>query len=486
MKQDPVGIADYFYDKSTNYYFDQADDSVGVRVYGKTAPYLGFEEGQPIGRDDMVNLLKGCDAAGKKIVQKHKVLCFSWAFSAPKSISMLALMDGFELPRNMTRADITAAHDDAVLATMREIEIRYSRARMGKGGQTQVDLSTDNMVYSILRDGFSREYDPHLSSHVLVFNITQWEKNGAPHFSGIHGARFYFRDFPYLATQIYMHELRARLHRFDLKRSYMPHGQWRSDLVSHEAQEEFSTRQAQIRKALLTTTNAKAAEMNTRRDKDPSRTKADILADWRRRLERIPTKSVDDIQAESKTRLLEWAQANAGDCLEARHELECNRRELGACRRWQMIAERAVYRCATAWRERMIVEYLVDMCRVGRPTHLSEAEERLDWAVSQKWIPVMEMPTGRLHYSTWSLMADERYVMDVFKRYRPKNLIPTVGGGNEKSSIQSDTSTKFTLYALWEVRPRDGACRRGSCGGPILHAILVHLSEECLRSVLPY
>src|SRR3990172_1642880 len=92
MTRAEEGIADYFYDEGTNYYFDQG--AGGVTVHGKSCRDLMLDDGENISREIFINLLKGHDAAGTKRTYVHKVACLSWAFSAPKSVSILALIPG--------------------------------------------------------------------------------------------------------------------------------------------------------------------------------------------------------------------------------------------------------------------------------------------------------------------------------------------------------------------------------------------------------
>lgn len=90
---------------------------------------------------------------------------YDLTFSAPKSVSMLALIGG-------DRRFIDA-HNEAVNVAMKEVEALAS-ARITDGGQTQTVL-TGNIVAALYNHDTSRDLDPQLHTHALVFNATEAE-----------------------------------------------------------------------------------------------------------------------------------------------------------------------------------------------------------------------------------------------------------------------------------------------------------------------
>jgi conjugative transfer relaxase protein TraI len=90
---------------------------------------------------------------------------YDLTFSAPKSVSMLALIGG-------DRRFIDA-HNRAVDTVMKEVEALAS-ARITEGGQTQTVL-TGNIVAALYNHDTSRDLDPQLHTHALVFNVTEAE-----------------------------------------------------------------------------------------------------------------------------------------------------------------------------------------------------------------------------------------------------------------------------------------------------------------------
>lgn len=90
---------------------------------------------------------------------------YDLTFSAPKSVSMMALIGG-------DRRFIDA-HIRAVDTVMKEVEALAS-ARITEGGQTQTVL-TGNIVAALYNHDTSRDLDPQLHTHALVFNATEAE-----------------------------------------------------------------------------------------------------------------------------------------------------------------------------------------------------------------------------------------------------------------------------------------------------------------------
>ncbi|THD53488.1 conjugative transfer relaxase/helicase TraI [Enterobacteriaceae bacterium ML5] len=88
---------------------------------------------------------------------------YDLTFSAPKSVSMMALIGG-------DRRFIDA-HNRAVDTVMKEVEALAS-ARITEGGQTQTVL-TGNVVAALYNHDTSRDLDPQLHTHALVFNATE-------------------------------------------------------------------------------------------------------------------------------------------------------------------------------------------------------------------------------------------------------------------------------------------------------------------------
>lgn len=95
--------------------------------------------------------------------EKKKRMALDLTFSAPKSVSMQALVAG-------DRA-VTAAHDKAVHHAVEQVE-KLAQTRKKIGGKSTRER-TGNLVVGNFRHEMSRAKDPQLHTHAVVLNITQ-------------------------------------------------------------------------------------------------------------------------------------------------------------------------------------------------------------------------------------------------------------------------------------------------------------------------
>jgi conjugative relaxase-like TrwC/TraI family protein len=99
-------------------------------------------------------------AAGGTQSQERSL--YDFTFSAPKSVSILAVLG---------RDDrLCEAHVTAVSEALVEAE-RYSAARVRQNGSNE-DRITGNMVIAVYQHDTSRELDPQLHTHVVAANLT--------------------------------------------------------------------------------------------------------------------------------------------------------------------------------------------------------------------------------------------------------------------------------------------------------------------------
>lgn len=163
----PEQGANYF--KQDNYY-SKEEAAEQSQWFGKGAASLelsGHVESEPF-----KNLLEGYSPdrkktlSGKKInPEKHRA-GVDLTFSAPKSVSLAALMGGD------TR--LVQAHRIAVERTLKIIEQQYAQTRAWDSLQ-QRHVNTGNLVVAQFHHTTSREKDPQLHTHCVVLNCTQLE-----------------------------------------------------------------------------------------------------------------------------------------------------------------------------------------------------------------------------------------------------------------------------------------------------------------------
>jgi conjugative relaxase-like TrwC/TraI family protein len=118
---------------------------------------------------DFQKVLEGTTPAGeslsaRKVDLETRRAATDFTFSAPKSVSIAALVQGDRR--------VVEAHDQAVRTVLTVMEDQYAQTRV-RTEEGQVKVSTDNLLVGIFRHETSRSQDPQLHSHALVMNCTQ-------------------------------------------------------------------------------------------------------------------------------------------------------------------------------------------------------------------------------------------------------------------------------------------------------------------------
>ncbi|MCC0175835.1 relaxase domain-containing protein [Waterburya agarophytonicola K14] len=135
------------------------------RWLGKGASNLGITG--YVTPKDYEKAYRGLDRAGNSLRQqqanKKSRSGRDLTFSAPKSVSLLALLE--------PKAEIINAHHQAINRALEYVEQNCVFTRIGKGGREK--QQTDNMIVAVFQHSDSRNFDPNLHSHCVVFNQTQ-------------------------------------------------------------------------------------------------------------------------------------------------------------------------------------------------------------------------------------------------------------------------------------------------------------------------
>lgn len=366
LKGETKGLAAY-HCRGENYYFKQAtkieeeilaktgefpqrDEALEyVTVHGLLSSKMGFKAGERISEGEFLNLLDGKDKAGELVTRRKKVKGIDLTFSAPKAVSVLGLV----MDKN---PEIIRAHDAAVQEVMADIEKFYTVARPDPRRQ----VTTGKMCWAAVRDGFSREHDPHLHTHVVVMNLTELDGK----VMGLWTRKILQREFNQLFGAIYRQKLGHKLTALGYKVEYVKNGEWRLAKVSKELEAEFSKRREQIEEEKEAGRRDMDAWRKSRAEKSPAVNKAEILKDWARRL----GKYVVDEVVNAKNIVLErisWAE-QAEFSVEASQERKGLRGTGIESVDWQLAARRATERKATASKLEMAVEYVKECMRNNR------------------------------------------------------------------------------------------------------------------------
>ncbi|MDY7549192.1 MobF family relaxase [Glaciimonas sp. CA11.2] len=153
------------------HYFSSADDYYGKENpgtwQGKGATALGLTG--PVEQAQLSRLLNGELPNGEHIqttfdpAEKMKRMALDVTFSAPKSVSMQALVGG--------DLAVTLAHDTAVSRAVEEVE-KLAEARKKMQGKSTRER-TGKLVVGKFRHEMSRAKDPQLHTHAVILNMTQ-------------------------------------------------------------------------------------------------------------------------------------------------------------------------------------------------------------------------------------------------------------------------------------------------------------------------
>jgi|GEM_PF-2209397 len=392
-----------YHSREENYYFSQGNDVNAspsdetspiqhVTIHGKLAKDVGLEDGQSITELQFTRLLSGQNSEGEKVTKKHTVHGIDITFSAPKTVSVAGLVTERD-PR------ITEAHDRAVLETMHEIE-EFSAGTQPAAGQ---HVKTGNLLWASVRDGFSREHDPHIHTHTIIMNMT---KHGDK-IMALDGRAIMARDFNKVWGAVYRNRLAAYLKEAGYGVTYTKKGEWRLDSVSHELEAAFSQRRHQILEQKENGKSDLQAWNTSRKDKNPSVSREGILKKWQEKVDRFRAKEASSNRKEAIEHRRKWFQ-EAKWSVEAKQEL-AGERESNEAGMWQLAARRATERTSCPSKHGLVIEYLNECARgeSWAPVSYMEAERRLKTQVHEG--NIVEVENDR--YTTWEMMRVEREYM---------------------------------------------------------------------------
>lgn len=234
-------------------YYTAEENQAHSGWWGQGAKQLGLT-GQVHGAD-FKNLLHGFypngeqTLSGRKIDPERHRAGLDLTFSAPKSISLAALVGGNDA--------IEQAHHTAVTRTLAILEERYAqtRVRMPEGRQA---VGTGNLIVAQFHHDTSREKDPQLHTHCVVINATQLA-NGR--WQSLHNDILFQQQK--LLGMIYQNELAVEVQRLGYAIEPRANGQFELRGYQPEDLQTFSKRREQILAAVEENATAQARELAT-------------------------------------------------------------------------------------------------------------------------------------------------------------------------------------------------------------------------------
>ncbi|MEJ2756321.1 MAG: MobF family relaxase, partial [Gammaproteobacteria bacterium] len=248
-----------------DYYLE--DGQADAAFVGALLPRLGV--GEDYNSEDFNRLFHGEDAQGKPLTPRRtspkkpqkeasptRRPGWDLTFSAPKSVSVAWGVASPELQRA-----IEQAQDQAVKTAFSYLERHFNTVSVGRGvrnedGTFTVQTEKAKLAAATFRHGSSREQDPDLHSHLVLFNLAE-RADGK--LLSVNGADFYARkkELGAIYRVALAHGLKELGFRIERDRfAFAIFG------ITPEAQQHFSQRRQQIEKALAVTRyqSAKAAE----------------------------------------------------------------------------------------------------------------------------------------------------------------------------------------------------------------------------------
>ncbi|MGR7358734.1 conjugative transfer relaxase/helicase TraI [Klebsiella aerogenes] len=268
-----AGSAGNYYTEKDNYY---VTGSMEERWQGKGAEALGLEG--KVDKQVFTELLQGKLPDGSDLtrmqdgVNKHRP-GYDLTFSAPKSVSMLAMLGGDKR--------LIDAHNRAVTVALNQVE-SLAGTRVQKDGVSETVL-TGNLIIARFNHDTSRAQEPQIHTHSVVINATQNGDKWQTLASDTVGKTGFSENL--LANRIalgkiYQSTLRADVEAMGYKTVEAgKHGMWEMRDVPVEA---FSTRSQELREAAGPDASLKSrdvAALDTRRSKeaiDP----AEKMVEW--------------------------------------------------------------------------------------------------------------------------------------------------------------------------------------------------------------
>ena len=294
---------------------------------GRGAEDLGLSG--PVDPEVLRSVLEGVvpDGSGRRLGRPGKDGSFhhrpgrDLTLSAPKSVSLLAYLGG--------DGRAIWAHEVAVKRTLDWVERNAAETRMSEPGTGRmVRVGDQKSVIATFRHDTSRNMDPLLHTHAVIANMVRGTDGK---WRTMSNEKLYANKM--LIGAIYRTELARGLEGFGYRvEKTHADGRFEIEGVSREVIEAFSTRRAEIEKAMEerglgeTAGNQRAAQRVTLMTRDPKREteKSTVMAVWEKQAKELgfaaaalkaeaKTRSAPAKEAEPAREAVEWAVAHLAE-----------------------------------------------------------------------------------------------------------------------------------------------------------------------------
>lgn len=286
-----------------NDYWTEGEKKVEGIWIGEGAKRLGLEGGVQDKAFDAVRRNRHPETGEQLTAResKERVAFFDVQLSAPKDVSVLAMVGGDER--------VVTAFREAVHVALEEME-RFAavRERRGRAHETEQFRLTGNFVGALFFHDTSRDLDPQLHAHAVLANAT-WDAARGEWFA-LQPAEM-LRASGYLRQALYR-ELATRLHQLGYETYAMSSTGFAVRGVEH-LRERFSKRSRQVQRL--------AEEFAQKKGRQPTKREVEILV-RESRGNKLPNVSSREVR-ERQHAQLQPEEREALDALvrEARHRL---------------------------------------------------------------------------------------------------------------------------------------------------------------------
>lgn len=263
-----------YYEGSDDYYSD--DGRAPSSWWGAGADALGLRG--EVDSGDFRSLLDGRLPDGTEMHRggEGRTAGLDLTFSAPKSVSMQALIGG--------STELLNAHQQAVTRALQYVQAQLAAYRSTQDGET-VSVRSQNVVAARFDHDLSRELDPQVHTHCVLMNVTQRPDGG---WRALDAHALYEQQK--LLGVLYRSELAKRVQElgYRIRRTHQD-GRFELAHITRQQVEAFSTRTRAIDLALAAKGESRAtasaamreiAGLNTRRAKDPSVRRDELRETW--------------------------------------------------------------------------------------------------------------------------------------------------------------------------------------------------------------
>ncbi|MEZ8503365.1 conjugative transfer relaxase/helicase TraI [Vibrio splendidus] len=247
-------------DSNDNYYLKENSTNENTFWHGQLAEEAGLL-GKPVDQKTLESVLSGHlgheTIKGKRDDHKSG---FDLTFSAPKSVSVLALVGGD------TR--LIDAHNTAVKFALSQLEKDVAQATHINDEGAREFINTESMAFAVVRHKTSRENDPQLHSHALTANMTRDKEGQLRTLASslkqkggvINGTGERIYHFQKYYTALYQSQLAKESEQMGYQMQGLGNGQFEAKGLPQILLDTFSTRKQQLDQQALDFGGTQAAK----------------------------------------------------------------------------------------------------------------------------------------------------------------------------------------------------------------------------------